>query len=69
MTNKIVAIQGDHPSTLNPSTDTSIFLATEIQKKNYKVFYYNPKDLSIIKSKVIAQGFFIKFDYKKKKLF
>ena len=33
MTNKIVAIQGDHPSTLNPSTDTSIFLATEIQKK------------------------------------
>ena len=69
MTNKIVAIQGDHPSTLNPSTDTSIFLATEIQKKNYKVFYYNPKDLSIIKSKVIAQGFFIKFDYKKKNFF
>ena len=36
MTNKIIAIQGNHPSKLNPLTDTSIFLAYEIQKKNYK---------------------------------
>ena len=69
MMNKIVAIQGDHPSTLNPLTDTSIFLATEIQKKKYKIFFYNPKDLSILNSKVIAQGFFIKFSYDKKKFF
>jgi len=33
MINKIVAIQGDHPSKLNPKTDTSIFLAQEIQNK------------------------------------
>ena len=33
MTNKIIAIQGDHPSSLNPITDTSVFLANEIQKK------------------------------------
>jgi glutathione synthase len=33
MTTKIVAIQGNHPSKLNPITDTSIFLAYEIQKK------------------------------------
>ena len=33
MISKIIAIQGDHPSKLNPSTDTSIFLANEIQKK------------------------------------
>ena len=38
MTNKIVAIQGDIPSKLNPETDTSIFLANEIQKKNYRIF-------------------------------
>ena len=38
MINKIIAIQGDHPSTLNPLTDTSIFLANEIQKKNIKFF-------------------------------
>ena len=66
MINKIVAIQGDHPSTLNPLTDTTIFLANEIQKKKYKIFYYEPKNLSIINFKVIASGFFIRFDYGKK---
>ena len=69
MTNKIVAVQGNNPSKLNPVTDTSIFLAHEIQNKNYKVFYYDPKDLSIVNSKVIAVGFFIKFNYKNKKFF
>ncbi|MDA9650865.1 glutathione synthase [Candidatus Pelagibacter sp.] len=69
MINKIVAIQGNHPSNLNPVTDTSIFLANEVQKKGYKIFYYDPKDLSIINSKVIANGFFIKFNYTHKKFF
>tara|TARA_B100000941_G_scaffold284907_1_gene256250 strand:+ start:3890 stop:4816 length:927 start_codon:yes stop_codon:yes gene_type:complete len=69
MTNKIVAIQGDHPSKLNPKTDTSIFLANEIQNKKYKIFYYDPKNLSIINSKVVADGFFIKFTYKSKKIY
>ena len=69
MTNKIVAIQGNHPSKLNPKTDTSVFLANEIQKKKYKIFYYDPKDLSLVKSKVVAKGFFIKFNYNKKKFF
>jgi len=67
--NKIIAVQGNHPSKLNPITDTSVFLAHEIQKKKYRIFYYDPKDLSIINSKVIAKGFFIKFDYTKKKFF
>ena len=69
MINKIVAIQGNHPAKLSPKTDTSIFLAIEAQKKKYKIFYYDPKDLYIINSKVIALGFFIKFDYTKKKFF
>ena len=68
MTNKIVAIQGNHPSKLNPITDTSVFLGHEIQKK-YKLFYYDPKDLSVINSKVVAYGFFIKFDYLKRKFY
>ena len=69
MINKIVAVQGNHPSKLNPVTDTSIFLANEVQNKGYKIFYYDPKDLSIINSKVIAKGFFIKFNYTHKKFF
>ena len=67
--NKIIAIQGDHPSKLNPKTDTSVFLANEIQKKKYSLFYYTPENLSVIDSKVFAEGFFIKFDYNKKKFF
>ena len=50
MTNNIVAIQGNHPKTLIPNSDTTIFLAVEAQKKKYKIFYYEPKNLSIIKS-------------------
>ena len=67
--NKIVAIQGNHPSKLNPVTDTSVFLAHEIQNRKYKIFYYDPKNLSVINSKVIAKGFFIEFNYNKKKFF
>ncbi len=69
MMNKIVAIQGNHPSKLNPNTDTSIFLANEIQFKKYKIFYYEPKNLSVINAKVIATGFFIKFDLSKKNFY
>jgi len=69
MINKIVAIQGNHPSSLNPHIDTSIFLANEIQKKDYKIFYYEPRNLSIINSKVVANGFFIKFNYEKRNFF
>lgn len=69
MTNKIVAIQGNHPSKLNPLTDTSVFLANEIQKKKYKIYYYEPKDLSIINKNVIAEGYFIKFDYSNKNFY
>ena len=68
MTNKIVAVQGNHPSILNPVTDTSVFLANEIQHK-YKIFYYDPKNLSIINKKVLAKGFFIKFNYQNKKFY
>ena len=69
MTSKIVAIQGNHPKKLNPISDTSIFLAIEAQNKKYKIFYYEPKNLSIINNHVIAKGFFIKFNYSNKKFF
>ena len=69
MTNKILAIQGNFPNKLNPITDTTIFLANEAQNKKYKIFYYEPKNLSIINNNVIAKGFFIKFNYSNKKFF
>ena len=69
MTNKIVAIQGDRFSKINPDTDTSIFLAHEIQSKNYKIFYYEPENLSVINSKIVAEGYFVKFNYHKEKFF
>ena len=69
MINKIVAIQANHISKLNPKFDTSLFLANEIQTKKYKIFFYQPKDLSIINSKVYANGFFIRLDYSKRKCF
>ena len=69
MINKIVAIQGNHPSQLNPITDTTVFLAREIQIKKYKIFYYEPKNLSIVDNKVVAEGFFIKFNQSKRKFF
>ena len=69
MTSRIVAIQGNHPSKLNPKSDTSIFLAVEAQKKKYKIFYYEPENLSIINDKVIAHGYYVEFSYSKKKFF
>ena len=69
MINKIIAIQGDHPQKLNPITDTSIFLAKEAQNKKYRIFYYEPKNLSIINGDVVAKGFFVKFNYSSKKFY
>jgi len=69
MINKIIAIQGNHPKELDPTTDTSVFLGHEAQKSQYKIFYYEPKNLSIINNNVIAKGFFIEFDYSKKNFF
>ena len=43
-------------------------MANEIQS-SYKIFYYDPKNLSIINSKVIAKGFYVNFNYKSKKFY
>jgi len=69
MTNKIVAIQGDQLSKLNPKTDTSIYLAIRAQKLKYKIFYYEQRNLSIIGNKVLAKGHFVIFNYSRNKFF
>ena len=66
MTNKIIGIQGDKLDKINISSDTSIFLAHEAQKLGYKIFYYTPSNLSIIKNKTYANGVFVKLNYERK---
>ncbi len=69
MTNKIIALQGDKLNKLNPVTDTSIFLASRGSKLGYKIFYYDPKNLSIVNDKVFAKGIYIKIDYLNRKFY
>jgi len=69
MINKIIGIQGDKLDKINISSDTSIFLAHEAQKLGYKIFYYTPSNLSIIKNKTYANGVFVKFNYERKKFY
>ena len=44
-------------------------MANEIQNKNYKLFYFTPKNLSIINKKVVAKGSFVKFSYTNKNFY
>ena len=48
MINKIVAIQGNHPSKLTLLQILVFFWLMKSRIKKYKIFYYDPKDLSII---------------------
>ena len=57
MINKIVAIQGNHPSLLNPKTDTSVFLANEIQKKKYRIFFMIQRIYQLLTQKFLLKVF------------
>ena len=46
--NKIVAIQGDPLHLINKKTDTTLLLALEAQRRNYKIYYYQTKNLSFL---------------------
>ena len=61
MKKKILAIQGSSLKKINIKTDTSYFLCLEAQKRNYEIYYYEPKDLSFINGKVIARCTKLKF--------
>ena len=53
--NKILVIQGDDLNSIIQKTDTSLLLAQEAQKRNYKIYYYETKDLNFFNGKVIAR--------------
>ena len=51
---KILAIQGSDLKRVNLKTDTTILLATEAQKRGYKIYYFEPENLSFLNGKVVA---------------
>jgi len=66
---KILGIQGDNLNKLNPKTDTTILLALEAQRRNYKIYYYRTKNLTYIKNKVTAKCDEISFIENSKKFY
>ena len=51
---KSIAIQGDPLNSLNRKTDTTLLLALEAQKRGYKIYYYETKDLTVSNGKIFS---------------
>ena len=66
---KILAIQGSDLKKVNIKTDTTILLASEAQKRGYKIYYFEPKNLSFLNGKVLAFCKHIKINENKKKFY
>ena len=66
---KIIAIQADSVNSINTITDTTYLLALEAQRRFYKIYWYQTKDLSFIKGKIYAKAEEVVFFENKKKYF
>ena len=66
---KIIAIQANSVDLINVETDTTLLLALEAQKRSYQIYWYETKDLSLIKGKVYAKAKKIIFFENRKKYF
>ena len=66
---KILAIQGSDLKKVNIKTDTTILLASEAQKRGYKIYYFEPENLSFLNGKVLAACKYIKINENKKKFY
>ena len=66
---KILAIQGSNLKKVNIKTDTTILLAAEAQKRGYKIYYFEPENLSFLNGKVVALCKHIKILNSKKKFY
>jgi len=67
--NKIVVIQGDAIQTINSKTDTTLLLALEAQRRGYKIFYYETKDLTFSNGKIYALAKEVNFNENKKRFY
>ena len=66
---KIIAIQGDPLNSLNRKTDTTLLLALEAQKRGYKIYYYETKNLTFSNGKIYSLCKEVVFFEKKKKFY
>ncbi len=66
---KILAIQGSDLKKVNIKTDTTILLASEAQKRGYKIYYFEPENLSFLNGKILALCKHIKINENKKKYY
>ena len=66
---KILAIQGSNLKKVKIKTDTTILLASEAQKRGYKIYYFEPENLSFLNGKVLAFCKHIKINDNKKKFY
>ena len=66
---KIIAIQANSVDLINIETDTTLQLALEAQKRSYQIYWYETKDLSLIKEKVYAKAKKVIFFENRKKYF
>ena len=66
---KCIAIQANSVDRINVETDTSLLLAIEAQKRLYQIYWYEPKDLSLVNGKIYAKAKKVVFFENKKKYF
>ena len=66
---KIIAIQANSVDLINIETDTTLQLALEAQKRSCQIYWYETKDLSLIKGKVYAKAKKVIFFENRKKYF
>ena len=67
--NKILAIQGDPLSSINRKTDTTLLLALEAQRRKYKIYYYETKNVTFKNKKVYASCREVEFNERKKNFY
>ena len=66
---KIIVIQGDSLNSINRKTDTTLLLALEAQRRGYKIYYYETKNLTFLKDKIYALSKEVEFYENKKKFY
>ena len=59
----IIAIQADELETLKPTTDTTLFIASELRESGYRTFFYTTDQLYVQNGIVCAKGRYVESCY------